>query len=197
MTESKAESMTVRINNVVAIDDVLAEQKVSDSETNDGKIKIKTIRNPFGQFKRNNTKQILSHMNILNSNKKELVKLETWLEKKQQFSWHKKWVVVKDHLLWSDKKLSIKNSKNKQERDKFNNCVNLMSITRVDIISKSKSKRKFVVNVQLYGKDAKTKQYIWKAASTEDRDYWVKGLKQHIQYIKSMVLYLGTKEFDQ
>ena len=53
------------------------------------------------------------------------------------------------------------------------------------------------MNVITYGKVDKTREYIWKAVTEKDRDFWVKGLKEHIQCLKKMVIYLGKEDFDE
>lgn len=122
--------------------------------------------------------------------------MEAWLEKKSTSitkNWQKRWSIVRgSYLLWSDIQRSIKDPKNPKERRKFNNSINLMTITDVSPVTKGKTQRKFTITVGGGGKN-KRKEYLWKCATKEDREYWVNGLKKHINHQKSIISFLGTK----
>ena len=91
------------------------------------------------------------------------------------------------HMLWSDKQRYIKDPKIKAERAKFNNFINIMGIKDIKpVITKSNNKFSFMTG------GGNPKEYVWKAKSTKVRDYWVKGLKQHQDHVKSMINYLGA-----
>ena len=176
-------------NHITDID----ENKDDDNNNNNEDV-LTTDDDPFGSVKRQITQKILTEMSNLAVRKGSLVLLEGWLEKKQSappYSWLKRWVVVKEsHLLWNSKQIKINDVKNRKERKKWNNYVNLMNVTNVEIVKKSKTKRKLSVKVNVHGKNKKTREYIWRAKDEEDRDFWVNGLKEHIKFLKEMVSFL-------
>jgi len=148
--------------------------------------------NPFTKLKRQNTVQALKAMQQIQQTTVQLPKLEGWLEKQRKKrgtkTYQRRWVVVKgSHMLWSDKQRTIHDPKSKKQRDQFNNYINIMSIRDIlPVKTKSANKFSFVTGA------GKQKMYIWKAASTEDRDHWVKGLRMHQDHVKSMINYLGS-----
>merc|ERR1712228_861676 len=174
-------------------DDQLLVPQQSDERTFDQKLdaseqlKINALRvsrqNPFGKLKRNNTRKALAEMEDLANAKENLPKLEAWLEKKQNsmpYQWQKRWVVVKgSYLLWSDKQRSIKDAKSVSDRKKFNNSINILAITLIDPVTKGKSQRKFVITVGNKEDNGKYKEYMWKCATMDDRDFWVKSMNRH------------------
>eukprot|EP01084_Bolivina_argentea_P227733 384665_1 len=108
----------------------------------------------------------------------KIVPLKAWLDKKQSsppYSWLKRWTVVQDgYLLWSDRQISIQNGVNKEEKRRWNNCVNLRRIKSVSVI-KTKQNRRFKVSVN-GGRD-----YIWRAKTKQIRDHWVDLLTKHVE----------------
>lgn len=159
---------------------------------------IKIARtNPFSKLKRKNTQKALVQMQNITAEAGKLPKLEAWLEKKKPkppYSWQKRWVIVREsHFLWSDKQRTIKDPKSQKERAKFNGNLSLMMIQKVEAVTKkSKSQRKFKVTAK-EGTKSKVRDYLFRAASREDRDYWVKSLNIHIDHRKELIQYLGTK----
>eukprot|EP00483_Globobulimina_turgida_P005264 UN05274 len=133
-------------------------------------------------------------MQKISDAKDGLPKLAAWLEKKQRsmpYQYQKRWVIVKgSHLLWSDIQRDIKNVKDVNERKKFNNSLNIMSITEIRVVKKGKTERKFAFNV---GSTKQKNEYVWRCATKSDRDFWVKSLKKHVAHVKSLLTYLGTK----
>merc|ERR1711879_579946 len=145
--------------------------------------------NPFTKLKRQNTRQALKAMQDIQARTDELPKLEAWLDKQRKKrgakSYQKRWVVVKgSHMLWSDKQRYIHDIKSKAERDEFNNHINILSIQEIKPV-RTKSANKFSFTTGA----GKRKEYVWKTKSTEERDYWVRGLKKHQDHCKSMINY--------
>ena len=168
--------------------------------------KLETLRisrtNPFSRLTRQTTKKVLQDINDIAGKKDNLPVLEAWLEKKSSSlgkGWQRRWVIVRgSHLLWSDIQRDIKNPKNAKERKKFNNSINIMSIKDVSPVTKSKSQRKFTLIVGTSGIKNKNKEYLWKCATTEDRDYWVNGLNMLIYLVSILVrviLFLSIRKF--
>jgi len=81
----------------------------------------------------------------------------------------------------------------REERDKWNMCIHLMTIQDVEAIDKDEQ-RQFMFHVQKYEEVAVIKEYILRAETQEERDHWVSGLKQHIQNLKNMVSYMHMDE---
>ena len=173
-----------------------------DNLTELEKTRLNTLRisvsNPFSKLKREGTKKMLQDIQEIAENKANLPVLEAWLEKKSSSlarGYQKRWVIVRgSHLLWSDIQRDIDNPKSMKERKKWNNSINIMSIKDIQPVTKGKTQRKFTLIVGTSGIKNKKKEYLWKCATKEDRDYWVMGLKKHINHMKSVVAYLGTKE---
>ena len=169
--------------------------------TDKSRLKLNALRvaktNPFGKLKRDNTKRILSEISHITDGKRKLPTLNAWLEKKSKSmgrGYQKRWVIVKgSYLLWSDVQRDIKNPKNIKERNKWNNSVNLMQIKEVKPVLEGKTQRKFKIMIKMSGIKDKKREYLWKCATKEDRDFWVDSLKKHISQMKSMIAYLGTK----
>jgi len=178
----------------------MADDVLSDDDEN-GTPKKYNVRvskpNAFSNLKRNNTRKVLGDMQQIQDNKDNLPILEAWLEKKSTSmarGYQRRWVIVRgSHLLWSDIQRDIKNPKDAKERRKFNNSINIMSIKDIQPVTKGKTQRKFTLIVGTSGIKNKRKEYLWKCATKEDRDFWVKGLQKHINHMKSVVAYLGTK----
>ena len=178
------------------IDERSLEEKL-DKKSRQKLHEIKIARNnPFSKLQRRNTQKTLVAMQNITTEAGKLPKLEAWLEKKKQRPisiWEKRWVIVKEsHFLWSDKQRSLKNPKSQKERAKFNGSLNLMMMTRVEKVKKGKSQRKFVIDAK-EGSKSKMRTYTFRAASEEDRDFWVKSLNLHRKHMKELVQYLGTK----
>ena len=159
---------------------------------------MKTIRiarnNPFCALKRENTLKTLVAMQAITSEAGQLPKLEAWLDKRQR-GWKTRWcIVAESHFLFSDKQRTIRDPKSVKERARFNGHFNLMAVIEIrPITKKSKSQRKFAIVVK-EGKKSKLNEYIFRAASKVDRDYWVNGLNVHIAHLKELLLYLGNTE---
>jgi len=201
--ESVPESDTVRsagsADASLLLDERSLEQKLDDQQL----LKLKTIKiartNPFSKLQKRNTQKALVALQNVTTAAGSLPALEAWLEKKKPrppYSWTKRWVMVKGtHFLWSDKQRTIRNPKDAKERAKFQGSLSLMMITSVEpVVKKSKSQRKFIVTAR-QGSTSKSKEYVFRAASKTDRDFWVTSLNVHINHVKSLVSYLGTKQF--
>jgi len=132
----------------------------------------------------------------LEANRLDLRVLESWIEERDTAPPHQfsmRWVVAKDaHFMWSNKKLMVTDTRNEDERSRWNECVHLMMISGVDIVEEDPSEREFRFNVETFGDVAMTKQYVWKAKSKEERDYWTEGLKEHVQSFRNMVTHLSV-----
>ena len=122
----------------------------------------------------------------------ELVPLKGWLMKKQSappFSWQRRWVTVKGgYLLWSDRQIIIKHGVTAEERQRWNKCIRVGSISSVNVYDSTKQ-RKFCVNVR--GVD---RAYLFKAVSKNHRDEWIKVLKEHIEFANHASVYAERRK---
>jgi len=119
--------------------------------------------------------------------------LEGWLDKKKKrrrTGYDTRWVVLKgSYILWGTEKIPAKSIRNVfRERKRFKNSVDIMHITNIQPVTSGKQQNKF----SFVDGDSK-KEYIWKCLSTEVRDQWVNGLKEHQRHVKELVSYLQTK----
>mmetsp|Transcript_39687 Transcript_39687/g.64956 ORF Transcript_39687/g.64956 Transcript_39687/m.64956 type:complete len:471 (+) Transcript_39687:556-1968(+) len=148
--------------------------------------------NPFSKLKRDNTKKTLQQIHEIAGAKSNLPLLEAWLEKKQvtmPYNWQKRWVkVTESYILWSDVQRDIVNSKSAKERKKWNNDINIMTIAEVKAVTTGKTQRKFIITTQ---SAKKRRDYLWKAATKQDRDFWVLGLRRYVAHFKDVVQYLN------
>ena len=163
-------------------------------------IKLDQIRiqqlNPFTKMKKVPTQRIIETFQDITQKKVELPKLAAWMEKKSPsppYSWQKRFIMVKDaHLLWNDIERDLINVKNIKERQKFKGSILLMKIRSVSAVYDQKKNRKFIIEAR----DAKKNQlrkYLWKADSTETRNFWVKYLTKHVKNQKEMTKFLGNQ----
>eukprot|EP01084_Bolivina_argentea_P104256 186689_1 len=148
------------------------DQDLDEKET----LKMEAIRvalhNPFSKIQRTNTKQALHEINALTIRKCGLPVLEAWMDKQQPrppYLWQRRWVMVKEtYILWSERQTSIQNPRGINERKAFNGSINLMAIESVDIVAKTKKRRKFSITItKERGKKSRT--YMWRCVTTEDR----------------------------
>jgi len=119
--------------------------------------------------------------------------LEGWLDKKKKrrrTGYDTRWVVLKgSYILWGTERIPAKDIRNVfRERKRFKNSVDIMHITQIQPVTTGKQQNKF----SFVDGDSK-KEYVWKCLSTEVRDQWVKGLKDHQRHVKELVSYLQTK----
>jgi len=152
--------------------------------------------NPFTKMKKVPTQRIIETFQDITQKKVELPKLAAWMEKKSPsppYSWQKRFVMVIDsHLLWNDIERDLINVKNIKERQKFKGSISLMKIRSVSAVYDQKKNRKFIIEAR----DAKRNQlrkYLWKADSTETRNFWVKYLTKHVKNQKNMIQFLGNQ----
>ena len=165
--------------------------------TADERVKVESIRvaraNPFSRLERQNTHTAMEKL-AASYRSEELPSLEGWLEKKKAtapWSWQKRWVVVAgSYILWSDKQQRRINPKDKAQRDAFGSSINLLSLKQLRAIEKGKTHRKFAFTEQQSGTET---EFVWKCATTKDRDFWVDGLQKHIKHNEMLTEFLGTK----
>lgn len=67
-----------------------------------------------------------------------------------------------------------------------------MMISGVGAVEDCASRRELKFNVETFGDTPVTKQFVFKAKSTEERDYWIEGLKEHIQSFRNTVTHLSV-----
>ena len=119
--------------------------------------------NPLSKLKRDATKKVLQDIQEIAENKESLPVLEAWLEKKSTSmgnGYQKRWVIVRgSHLLWSDIQRDTDNPKSATERKKFNNSVNLMAIKDIQLVTKGKTQRKFMLIIGTSGIKNTRKEY--------------------------------------
>ena len=120
---------------------------------------------------------------------KMLVKLEGWMHIKQQhlpYIWMARWCVVKHgYILWSDRQITIQNMVDKEEKRRWNNCINL---TRIITVSQIKSKKNKTFQMNVIGIN---KAYTFKGKTKEIRDKWFKGIHEHIEHIRQAAMVCG------
>jgi len=87
--------------------------------------------------------------------------------------------------LWSDKHRTIEDPSKPEQRKLFNGFINILVVTEVQPLQ-SDSGRKLVV-IARDGKRGDQREYVWRAPSQVDRDYWVKGLRVHRDYAQKMM----------
>jgi hypothetical protein len=86
------------------------------------------------------------------------------------------------YVLWSTQRVEIQDATSARERMKFNKCISMIMITEV----RKKERDQFL----FIGKDQtkrKLRTFEWKTKTQGDRDKWVQGLKQHIDYVRQMM----------
>ena len=129
----------------------------------------------------------------MQDSEKKLLPLKAWVDKKQSsppYSWLKRWVTVVDgHLLWSDRQISVQGKLTKEERKRWNKCLNLKSVSDV---TKMETKRRRRFRLSLKG----DRDYIWRAKTAKARDEWVAGLRGHINYAQMSSVYSTSNVLD-
>jgi len=118
-----------------------------------------------------------------------------WLEKKSSsvpYNWHKRWTILKNSfMLWSEIEVAVGDPKDKAERMKFKH-ISLLQVDRVEKMDiGTKSRFKVVVSI-----GDKTKEYLWRCETVEDRNRWVDELNYRVQHAKSVVDYLSDDVVD-
>jgi len=170
------------------------EQDVKSTEANKGyyehikkNVKPKVVAdNPFNRrLKKETTEAVLEQMQTIQQEQEKLPVLEAFLEKKQPrapYSWQKRWVVVKHgHMMWSDRQRDITDATKAQERNKFNGQVAIMHFVEWGPIeTRSNNKFYLVANTD----KEKKRKFEFKAVSEQDRDFWIKGIQEHIIHEK-------------
>lgn len=63
-----------------------------------------------------------------------------------------------------------------------------MHITNIQAVVDSKQQNKFS-----FVDNESKKEYIWKCISSDARDQWIKGLRDHQKHVKELVTYLQSK----
>ena len=76
-----------------------------------------------------------------------------------------------------------------EERLQWNGSLYLLHVKHITPMKSTAENKIELCRIDPRKKSEKT--YIWKCASTEDRDFWVMGLRQHQQYIKDMIQYMA------
>lgn len=136
-------------------------------------------------------------IHTISEESQDLPELEGWLEKKRGHSpkiYQKKWVVVaKPYILWSDKKTHIDDGNNNEARSKFDGCIHMLSIEKVEKIIKKKNKKlkdqnRFVIvgrhaNAE---HDNSRREFLFKCENEDKRDQWVRGLNKYLHYFHDM-----------
>jgi len=104
------------------------------------------------------------------------------------YVYNKRWAqVTETHFFWSETMIGTHNFKGAKpsidELKRFKGYVRLDQIVGVDVLEKSKKQNKFTMTM-----NAKSKRYsgertiIWKCQSEEDRDFWIKGLRDYVTW---------------
>merc|ERR1712032_715632 len=157
-------------------------QGVDDDEEEDQSGLLARFQLLCGHIESERVRGVYKEMIRLEANQLELRTLEAWMEEKDGAPPHDfsmRWVVVKGaHFLWSNKKLMVTDTRDEDERSRWNECVHLMMISGV---SEGASEREFRFNVETFGDNPMTRQFVWKAKTKKQWDYWVEGLQEHVQ----------------
>jgi len=120
----------------------------------------------------------------------KLPRMAAFLEKRTPrppYLWNRRWAqVTETHFLWSETMMSshFKESRPSiEELKRFKGFVRLDQVIEVKAVEKSQKQNKFGIKM-----NAKSKKYngertiIWKCQTQEDRDYWIKGLNDYLQW---------------
>eukprot|EP01083_Nonionella_stella_P020760 57600_1 len=111
----------------------------------------------------------------------QLVSLNAWLEKKQSsipYGWLRRWVVLKNgYILWSEWEQSVQHEIDSKEMNRWNKCIYLGAQDIAISAAESKKKRKFKINTT-------DREILFKAKDEKQRDIWINGVKEHIQYVQ-------------
>lgn len=87
------------------------------------------------------------------------------------------------NALKGDRQLTVgKNGINKQEKRRWNRVIHLSKILKVERVENDKKNRRWIVRL-------KGKEYMFRAKNEQERDYWVKGLKETMYVIKESEQY--------
>ena len=105
-----------------------------------------------------------------------------------------RYVVVKgNYFLWNDKKLNINDVTDTKQREKFKRHISFYLIDSCTPLH-TKSNNKFEVFVsrdpKLKHKKNQERKFIFKAKTQNERDDWVKIIRQHIDHLKTINNYL-------
>merc|ERR1719203_2612061 len=88
-----------------------------------------------GHIESERVREVYKEMIRLEAKRLELRTLEAWVEERDGAPPHDfsmRWVVVKGaHFLWSNKKLMVTDTRDEDERSRWNECVHLMMISGV------------------------------------------------------------------
>jgi len=151
-----------------------------------------------GHIESERVRGVYKEMIRLEANQLELRTLEAWIEERDSTPPHDfsmRWVVVKGaHFLWSNKKLMVTDTRDEDERSRWNECVHLMMVSGVSAVEECASEREFRFNVETFGDIPVTRQFVWRAKSKQQRDFWIEGLQEHVQSFRNMVTHLSVSQ---
>ena len=95
-------------------------------------------------------------------------------------------------MLWAEIETTCGDPKDKKERDRFR-YISLLQVNSVDAVDSGKDKRKFKVVVSI---GDKTKEYLWRCKSEEERNQWTGEIIPRVEHAKSMVDFLSADVVD-
>jgi len=120
-----------------------------------------------------------------------------WFEKKMAslpYSWKSRWVILKESwMLWSEIQVQCGDPKEKRERLKFEH-LSLFTVESVERVDTGKTHKKLRVTVlEGGGVIPKRREILWKCETAQERDRWVRTLKERVEHTKDVVHFLAAE----
>ena len=114
-----------------------------------------------------------------------------WLKQRMPSGkWEERYIIVKGaHILWNDTKIEIDDDRDRNQRRKFRNEYNLLSVEKIESID-SRSQQKFKFQIGTNVRSKKTLVFIWKSDNKKSRDKWVESLQQKKELLTAFHDYL-------
>ena len=114
-----------------------------------------------------------------------------WLKQRMPSGkWEERYIIVKGaHILWNDTKIEIDDDRDRNQRRKFRNEYNLLSVEKIESID-SRSQQKFKFQIGTSVRSKKTLVFIWKSDNKKSRDKWVESLQQKKELLTAFHDYL-------
>ena len=92
-------------------------------------------------------------------------------------------IVREKYILWSDRQLTVgRNGIDKNEKKRWNKCIQLLKINKIENDKTDKKERRFIVGIQ-------NKEYIFRAKDKRERNKWVKSMKDTVDVLKTSEQY--------
>jgi len=113
------------------------------------------------------------------STMRTLPAMSGWIELKRRRKWRKKWVMVsEDALTWSDKQSARSPMKRKKRNSLDGQTMVISKLKCIEPVMTGKSERKFRVVAPPLEDGGQSREYLWKCGNVQDRNQWVRALKE-------------------